>query len=425
MAAAAASKTPKPNGPGDKRAAKVPPSSGSAVTATGSGGDNETAGLAVASMSSGPKAKAPNAPARAPSAASAVPAAPAIAPTVEPTVAPIVTPAVAPTLAPADVSDSRPSTHSSPEQQQRGGRLRDKTLDTHASKISAPPSRESVAYGLTQGSAATRPAARLPGPAAEAVDSNLSTNPPPSRKSLASVVAQGGGAAATRPAAHHAGHSAAAGPPGPADAIRGPPAAAPGALHARKFTPEGWVQAEFASFHSTADRTRTKEDIKQLERAWQLRIDLDERQIEDMERDLLVKQDTYGHLSAGLAITSRELRQQFQLLEPLKQIAQEALTERDRCAAEMRRRTEELRAARADEASLFDEVKGLPAGAGVRRARTAADVDDYVTMIETEAETTVAGANASMLQVHVRLCRLLFVEPCVCAFACACVICVS
>ncbi len=163
----------------------------------------------------------------------------------------------------------------------------------------------------------------------------------------------------------------------------------------KKFNPQGWVQAEFSDRQIISDRSRTKEDIRNLEKAWQLRIDLDEHKADELEKKLISCQETVGAYAANMSITSRELRQQFQLLEPLKVMWQEAYDERERCVTELKK-LNEFSAQKARE-DTFEDFKSLTNNADVRRLRSAADIDKYVNRIESELETSLAGSDARFL----------------------------
>ena len=163
----------------------------------------------------------------------------------------------------------------------------------------------------------------------------------------------------------------------------------------RKYHPQGWVQAEFSDRQLNSDRTRTKEDIRNLERAWQLRIDLDEHKADELEKKLIACQETVGAFAANMSITSRELRQNFQLLEPLKAMSQEAFETKERCSSELKKLLEDSASrARGD---TFEDYKSLANNADVRRLRSGADVDQYVNRIESELETSLAGSDARFL----------------------------
>jgi hypothetical protein len=159
----------------------------------------------------------------------------------------------------------------------------------------------------------------------------------------------------------------------------------------KKFHPQGWVQAEFSDRQIISDRSRTKEDIRNLEKAWQLRIDLDEHKADELEKKLLSCQETVGAYAANMSITSRELRQQFQLLEPLKAMWQDAFDERERCTNELKKLYEFSQKARDD---TFENFKSLTNNSDVKRLRSAADIDKYVNKIESELETSLAGSDA-------------------------------
>jgi len=163
----------------------------------------------------------------------------------------------------------------------------------------------------------------------------------------------------------------------------------------KRFNPQGWVQAEFSDRQIISDRSRTKEDIRNLEKAWQLRIDLDEHKADELEKKLISCQETVGACAANMSITSRELRQQFQLLEPLKVMWQEAYDERERCLTELKK-LNEFSAQKARE-DTFEDFKSLTNNADVRRLRSAADIDKYVNRIESELETSLAGSDARFL----------------------------
>jgi hypothetical protein len=163
----------------------------------------------------------------------------------------------------------------------------------------------------------------------------------------------------------------------------------------KKFHPQGWVQAEFSDRQIISDRSRTKEDIRNLEKAWQLRIDLDEHKADELEKKLIECQETVGAYAANMSITSRELRQQFQLLEPLKVMWQEAYDERERCGNELQK-LNEISAQKARE-DTFEDCKSLTNNADIRRLKSAADIDKYVNRIEAELETSLAGSDARFL----------------------------
>jgi hypothetical protein len=163
----------------------------------------------------------------------------------------------------------------------------------------------------------------------------------------------------------------------------------------RKYNPQGWVQAEFSDRQLSSDRSRTKEDIKNLERAWQLRIDLDEHRADELEKKLLSCQEIVGAFAANMTITSRELRQNFQLLEPLKIMSQEAFDTKERCTSELRKMSD-VYAQRSRE-DTFEDFKSLANNDDVRRLRSGADIDQYVNQIETELETSLAGSDARFL----------------------------
>ena len=163
----------------------------------------------------------------------------------------------------------------------------------------------------------------------------------------------------------------------------------------RKYNPQGWVQAEFSDRQLSSDRSRTKEDIKNLERAWQLRIDLDVHKADELEKKLIACQEIVGAFAANMSITSRELRQNFQLLEPLKVLSQEAFDTKERCSADLRKMSD-VYSQRARE-DTFEDCKSLANNNEVRRLRSGADIDKYVNKIESELETSLAGSDARFL----------------------------
>jgi hypothetical protein len=95
-----------------------------------------------------------------------------------------------------------------------------------------------------------------------------------------------------------------------------------------------------------------------------------------------------------MSIVSRELRQQFQLLEPLKNMAKEAMDEREKCFAELKKLAEARVQRIRDED--FEELKSVP-NSDRRGLRTAADFDNYVQRIESDFETSVSGSDARFL----------------------------
>jgi hypothetical protein len=170
----------------------------------------------------------------------------------------------------------------------------------------------------------------------------------------------------------------------------------------RRFTPAGWMQQEFSSVSNIELSKSTKEEVRRLELAWQMRIDLDTREMQQLESQLMAHQEELGKCSATLARTSGDLRQQFDLISPLQK--------------KLRAYLDELAALKTQRAGLLEQNKAARQGPkvdvrGVRVDRdrelanlaqygTPEDADRMIRQIEEDFETTVAGADSkfNMLQ---------------------------
>ena len=170
----------------------------------------------------------------------------------------------------------------------------------------------------------------------------------------------------------------------------------------RRFTPAGWMQQEFSSVSNIELSKSTKEEVRRLELAWQMRIDLDTREMQRLESQLMAHQEELGKCSATLARTSGDLRQQFDLIAPLQK--------------KLRAYVDELAALKTQRAGLLEQNKAARQGpkvdvrgvkvdrnrelASLAQYGTPEDADRMIRQIEEDFETTVAGADSkfNMLQ---------------------------